>query len=216
MDEARRAAWKAAIAKRRRDEDVPAEEHYALLLPGMLGVKGPEEEALLFLRYWLHGRNIDALPWLGSAIAHHWFWLREWDQSWGRLNRAEKALHDYIAADDYDHWTALNEIAVRLHEKHEIFPDALADWAADVHRRLRDGTFKPPAKKPAHKGGPPYAQEDRNGVYFEADSWLKHYGMSKSEGRVHVIAEYIGDDESVIRKGLTRWRKGDWRRAPWP
>ena len=37
MDEKRRAAWKAAIAKRERGEEVPPEEHCALLRDGMFG-----------------------------------------------------------------------------------------------------------------------------------------------------------------------------------
>ena len=63
MDERRRAAWKAAIAKRQRGEEV--EEHYSLLRDGMFSAGNAadiRQEALLFLRYWLHGLNIDSSP----------------------------------------------------------------------------------------------------------------------------------------------------------
>ena len=218
MDEEHRAAWKAAIAKRNRGEEVSLDEHYALLREGMFeGELTPAvmEEAVLFLRYWLHGLNIDPISWLGTAIANHWFGLRDWDRQWGR-NRADQTLRSYIAAKDYDHWAALNEIAARLHRDGESFPDALTDWAAEVHLRLRDGALKPPAKERGDRGRPPYANEDRNGVFFMADNWLEHFGMNKSADRIHVIARCIGDDESVVAKGLARWRRGNWRRAPWP
>ena len=121
-------------------------------------------------------------------------------------------LDGYVEVDDYDHWVALNEIAARLHRAREPFPEALADWAAEVHEEKR----RPPAKERGHRGEPPYAREDRNGVFFMADDWLKHFGLESPDDRVNVISRYIGDDETVVRKGLTRWRNKKWRRAPWP
>ena len=210
MDEKRRAAWKAAIAKRKRGEEVPPEEHDALLRDGMFGEGNRaeiQEEALLFLRYWVHGLNIDPLPWLGKAIAHAWFQRRRRD-----ANRADEELSNFVAADDFDHWTALNLIAARLHRDRERFPDALAEWAAELH----EGKHKRPPRERGDRGGPPYAQEDRNRVYYMADIWLQHYAMTRADDRIEVIARYIGDDGSVVRKGLTRWRNPEWRRAPWP
>ena len=218
MDEGRRVAWEAAIEKLRRREEVSPEEHCDLLREGMFeGVATPDvfEEADLFLDYWLHHLSIDPLPWFGEIIARSWFRLREWDGEWGS-KRAETALRDYVAADDFDHWAALNLIATRLHREHELFPDTLADWAANIHRSLSDGTLKPPKKEQGHEGQPPYTNEDRNGVFFMADDWLKHYGMTRANDRIDVIARYTGDDESVVSKGLTRARNNGWRRAPWP
>lgn len=66
--EKRRAAWESAIAKRKRGEDVPEDEHYALLREGMFnGEATPTvlEEADLFLRYWCGG--MDHRPFLGSV-----------------------------------------------------------------------------------------------------------------------------------------------------
>ena len=218
MTPERRAAWEAAIAKQECDEEVPLEEHCALLREGMLaGAANADvrEEADYFLRYWCREMNRDPLPWLGPVIAHHWFEMREWDRRWVS-NRAEKALRDYIAADDFEHWAALNKIAARLHTEREPFPDALAEWAADVHRHLCDGTLKAPAKERGNKGQPPYANEDRNNVYAMADNWLEHFGMSLAGNRIAAIAGFAETDEDIVRKGLKRWRSDNWRRAPWP
>ena len=217
----RREAWDAAIAKLARHEDVTLEEHSALLREGMLGDQNKDvaEEAQLFLTYWFRHRRADPIPWLGPAIANSWFSLRDWDRQWtqrGRRRLSEPTLREYIAADDFDHWIALNEIAARLHENRERFPSALAVWSADVHRQICDGTFKPPAKERANRGQPPYAHEDRNRLYDSADNWLEHYGMEKPEDRIHTISDYTGDSDDVVRKGLKRWREQKNRRAPWP
>ena len=142
-----------------------------------------------------------------NDIAHAWFQRRRRD-----ANRADEELSNFVAADDFDHWTALNLIAARLHRDRERFPDALAEWAAELH----EGKHKPPPRERGDRGGPPYAQEDRNRVYYMADIWLQHYAMTRADDRIEVIARYIGDDGSVVRKGLTRWRNPEWRRAPWP
>ena len=213
VDEARRAAWKAAIAKQRGGEDVPPEDHYALLRSGMFaGEATPDilEEAALFLRYWIGSPDIETLPWFGKIIADHWFQQRDWDRKWAR-NRTDALLQEYIAADDLDHWTALNNIAAMLHRARDPFPHTLADWAADVH----DGKLDPPRKERSHKGDPPYAQQERNAVFAAANDWLKHFGMERAGDRIGVIAEYTGHGESVVSKGLTRHRTDGWRRAPW-
>ena len=212
MDERRRAAWEAAIGQRDRGEDVPPEEHYALLRDGMF--KGSEidaaEEAALFLRYWCDALSRDPLPWFGEIIAHRWFLLRERDPQWGR-SRADAALREYIAAHDFDHWTALNLIAARLHRQREAFPDALVDWAVEVY----EGKREPPDKEKGNRGEPPYRHEERNGIYWMADHWLEHLGMARAKDRLAAIAGYVGADEEVVRKGLKRWHDDRWRRAPW-
>ena len=224
MDEKRLAAWQAAIAKRRQGEEVPLEEHYALLREGMFkGEPTPDvmEEADYFLRYWCGGLNRDSIRWLGPVLADCWFGLRDWDREWdskipGRTaNRAQEALRKYIESNDYDHWVALNAIAARLHRERERFPDILADWAAECH----EGRSKQPAKERGNKGEPPYAQEDRNRVFAMADDWLEHFGMAHVQDRRAAIAGFANRDdvdEEVVRKGLKRWRDTQWRRAPWP
>ena len=209
MDEKRRDAWEAAITKKRRGEDVSLEEHCALLREEMFSEGNKvdiNDEADFFLDYWLYGIRDDPIPWLGETIPHVWFQLRHRD-----VKRSDEALRDFVAADDFDHWTALNLIAARLHRTRQPFPDALADWAAELHEDKR----KPPPKERGHEGGPPYAQEDRNRLYYMADDWLRYYGMTRADDRVCAIHRYTGDDAAVIQKGLTRWRQKTWRRAPW-
>ena len=222
MDKKRRAAWEAAIAKLDRGEQVPAEEHYALLRKDMFkGVSKVEanDEAALFLRYWLHpyGKPQDwtNLPWFGEALAFHWFQLCDWDRKWGS-NRADTMLRDYVQATDFDHWTALNIIVARLHRERQPFPPALADWAADLHTNLLEDEFKRPGRGPSNRREPPYAREDRNRVFDTADLWLEHFGMTKAVDRLAAIGEYTGVEEDTIRKGIERSRKKGWRRAPWP
>ncbi len=218
MDRKRRAAWESAIAKRKRGETVPEDEHYALLRDGMFdGEATPavREEADLFLRYWCGGLfNAEPLPWLGPALADYWFRLRdEWGAEWGP-RRADAVLHKYIAAaDDFDHWTALNLIAARMHRSREPFPEALADWAARFHEGKHQ---KPPVKERGNRGEPPYALEERNRLYAMADHYLGRFGMARAVDRLAAISGFTEDDEAVVRKGLKRWGGGDWRRAPWP
>ena len=215
MDRKRRAAWESALAKLDRDERVPPEEGDALSQEGMFnGVKKADaaEEANLFLRYLLHGQNRSPLPWFGTFLARHWLWLHKTDKRLGR-SRAETAMRHYIAADDFDHWTALNLIAARLHRDRQQFPEALADWAADLH----EGThLTPPPKEKSNAGEPPYVHEYRNGSYAMADECLERFGMTSAADRHAAIAGFTGDDEDVVRKGLKRWRDLSWRRAPWP
>ena len=214
MDEHRRKAWEEAIAKLDRGETVPEEDHSALLRENMF--KGDDkvaiyEEANLFLRYWYHANSIKPIPWLGEPIANYWFRIRDLDRQSGK-NRAEKALRKNIDKNDFDHWTALNTICARLHRERQPFPDILADWAAELHEGKRE---RPPKEK-GDQGRPPYAHEDRNRVYANASDWLKYYGMAKAEDRIGVIAHWSDVDETVVLKGLTRWRKRKWRPAPWP
>ena len=215
MDETRRAAWKTAIAKQGRDEEVLPEDHYALLREGMFaGEATPDvlEEAKLFLRYWIGTPDVEPLPWFGKIIANHWFRERDWDQQWNR-SRADALLQRYIAADDFDHWTALNIIAARLHRAREPFPESLADWAAEVH----EGKRGQPPKERGNEGNPPYSTEDRYAAFEAADHWLQHFGMKRRADRNDVIAQHFGFEPDAVSRGLSRWRRrGDKRRAPWP
>ena len=158
MEEGRKAAWEGAIATLDQGSEVPPEDHYALLLEDMfkgLAYLDCAEEADFFLRYWFHAHDLSHIPWLGETIANHWFWLRDWDRKWGR-NRADKALRNYIAATDkdFDHWTALNTIASRLHRERQPFPDALADWAAELHEGKHDKPKKPRGRSPGRQQEP--------------------------------------------------------------
>ena len=243
MHRKRRAAWEAAITKLDRraereaaiaeldweaqsktyaklnrkvangmlEDPITPEEHYDLLREGMLAGPDCVDEAALFLRYWFHGLNLEPLTWLGEIIAASWFHLRDWDREWGS-DRAGEALRDYIAAEDFDHWKALNIIAARLHRQREALPDALGAWAAEFH----EGKRPQPPKRQGNRGEPPYAHEERNGVFFMADHWLEHYGMSCATDRLAAIAAFAKVDEDVVRKGLKRWRDSGWPRAPWP
>ena len=218
MDRKRRAAWESAIAKRERGEDVPEDEHYALLREGMFdGEATPDVqgEADLFLRYWCGEMDTRPLPWLGQVLADHWFRLRdEWGARWGP-RRADAILQEYInAAGDFDHWQALSLIAARLHRAREPFPDVLADWAASVHEGR-----EAPKREQAHMGNPPYALEERNRFFAMADHYLERFGMTHAKDRLAVIAGFFDTDdigEDVVRKGLKRHRDDTWRRAPWP
>ena len=194
MDEKRKAAWKSVIAKRDRSEEVSLEEHHALLREGMFSVESKadaQEEAILFLDYFLCPLDTGPLPWLGEALAHRWFEFRDWDRMWNEMcpereqNYTDKLLREYVAVNDFDHWTALNLIAARLHHERQQFPDALADWAAELHEGK-----EAPKKEKGNKGEPPYAREERNRVYFMADHWLKHFGMSRAADRLAAIAAF--------------------------
>ena len=85
VNEERRAAWRAAITKQLRGEEVAPDDHRTLLREGMFDVANiarAQEEALLFLEYFFWGLNIDPLHWLGEIIADQWFHLPDWDRQW--------------------------------------------------------------------------------------------------------------------------------------
>ena len=74
MDAQRRAAWKAALEKRKAGRavwEMPAGVHAALLRPGLFEGLGPvaaHEEADFVVRYWLHGFDWSLIAPRGS---HH-------------------------------------------------------------------------------------------------------------------------------------------------
>ena len=80
-------AWAAAFAKLKTGlqvGDLPPEEHYALLRPGLfegMDEVTAQEEAEWVVRYWLHGRDLSSIAPRGPAIAKNWgvvapLWLR--------------------------------------------------------------------------------------------------------------------------------------------
>ena len=75
MDMPRRAAWAAAFKKLNaglKVWEMPAEEHAALLRPGLfegLDEVAAHEEAAYVVRYWLHGFDRSLIPPRGPTIA---------------------------------------------------------------------------------------------------------------------------------------------------
>ena len=118
MDSEREEAWASAVAKLRRGEEVPRQEHYALLRKGMfeeLNKADAEQEARCVVRYLLSAEDLTPIPWRGTTEADNWFYLGE---DWGEERQAEK-LRNMIAASecDPDYWNAVNLIAARHHEE---------------------------------------------------------------------------------------------------
>ena len=78
MDKPRRAAWAAAFKKLNaglKVWEMPAEEHAALLRPGLfegLGAVAAQEEAACVVRYWLHGFDWSLIAPRGPTIAAQW------------------------------------------------------------------------------------------------------------------------------------------------
>ena len=75
MDKPRRAAWAAAFKKLNAGLEVwemPAEEHAALLRPGLfegLDEVAAQEEAACVVRYWLHEFDWSPIPPRGPTMA---------------------------------------------------------------------------------------------------------------------------------------------------
>ena len=78
MDAPRRAAWAAAFKKLNAGLEVwemPAEEHAALLRPGLfegLDEVAAQAEAAYVVHYWLHGFDWSPIAPRGPTIAAHW------------------------------------------------------------------------------------------------------------------------------------------------
>ena len=211
MDKERSAAWKSAIAKLDEGEEVPSEDHYALLRKDMLkeGSKGDtNKEAYYFLRYWLHGIDLSPAEYRGEGIGAQWFFLGDWDREYG-TNRSDEALQNYIKASEYDfdYYFALHTISSRLHKEPRQFPELLSNWAAEQHEKLCEETHKPPSRDIASKGQPRYAFEDRDLQLFSADSWLEYFGMKLKIDRLAAIAGRAKLDEDVVRKAIQKGRE---------
>ena len=157
MDAQRRAAWKAALEKRKAGRavwEMPAGVHAALLRPGLFEGLGPvaaQEEADFVVRYWLHGFDGSLIAPRGPTIAAQWHSIEpEFDP-----HRAAEALRNYIKASrhDPDYREALDRIAVWHLKQRLPFPAPLAAWAIQLHR----GELKIPSQHRGDQGRPAYA-----------------------------------------------------------
>ena len=105
--------------------------------------------------------------------------FRDWCAETGKpLEIAEAALAHTVGG-----WTALNHIAIRLHEERRWWPAALADWDIAVRRGIRSK----PSQPRGNKGQPHYAKDSRNVWITYAFSVLVSLGLGKMEG-YYVIA----------------------------
>ena len=202
MDAQRRAAWKAALEKRKAGREVwemPAEEHAALLRPGLfedLDAVAAQEEADFVVRYWLHGFDWSPIAPRGPTIADEWHSI---EPTFG-AHRAEEALRNYIQADEHDpdYREALDRIAVWYHEQGRPFPAPLADWA--IQRHL--GELTTPPKPRGDQGRPAYAQANRNLAIAEVFNLLGYLGLHGKLVRCSAIAEELKCTEDAVRKAL--------------
>ena len=171
---------------------------HALLLPDVLK-KGHEatdtdrididQEAKNVLRIVLHGARLSPITWRGPRIGHLWFSI---GPNWGE-HRATQALRNYIDASSYDpdYWEAVMVIRNRLIEEGQPLPSRLSNWFQDVE----EGRRKAPLKT---RGGPPYANENRNSRIAYAESVLRYLGMTR-EDALWVITRVIRKDASRTR-----------------
>ncbi len=213
--------WESTLAKQERGEDVPVEEHNALLSRDLfkgLTEAEAQEEADYVVRYLLHGFDMSTIPWRGSREAENWFAMRSWGEGngegwdWGEERQAEK-LRNMVEASarDPDYWEALNLIAARLHEEGQPFPAPLAKWAAEVHRGERTA----PPKPQAHKGQPPYANDNRNATLAYVFSVLLYLGLPKMMGYT-AVAEACDIEERTVMDAIKKAGEQDGRLpAPW-
>ena len=215
MDAPRRAAWAAAFKKRNAGLEMwemPAEEHAALLRPGLfegLGAAAAQEEAACVVRYWLHGFDWSPIAPRGPTIAAHWLGL----ESGFGAHRAE-ALRNYIPAseDDPDYREALDRIAAWHHDQGRLFPDPLAAWASQRHR----GELPTPPKPRGDHGRPAYAQANRNLAISEVFHLLGYLGLHRQDVRCSVIGAAFGCLEDAVRKAIgTHARSTGKLPAPW-
>ena len=202
MDKQRRAAWDAAFKKLDAGLalwDMRAEEHEALLRPGLFEDLGPvatQEEADFVVRYWLHGFDRSPIAPRGPAIADDW----PLSESTFGAQRAEEALRNYIQASrhDRDYREALDCIAVWYHKQRRPFPAPLAEWAIQLHR----GKLTIPPKPQGDQGRPAYAQANRNFAMAAAFHLLGYLGMRKKLVRYSAIGAEFKCSEDTVRKAL--------------
>ena len=177
MDEQRRAAWNAALKKRKAGWevwDMPAEAHAALLRPGLfedLDAVAAQEEADFVVRYWLHGFDWSPIAPRGPTIAAQWPRIKRTFDA----QRAEEALRNYIQAseDDLDYREVLDRIAVGYHAQGRPFPVPLAAWDIECHLKPRPT----PPKPRGDQGRPAYAQANRNVAIDEVFHLLGFLGL---------------------------------------
>ena len=217
MDKQRRAAWAAAFKQLKAGVKVwemPAEEHEALLRPGLfesLDAVAAQEEAACVVNYWLYKFDWSPIAPRGPTTAAEWPRL---EATFG-AQRAEEALRNYIQASRYDpdYREALNGIAVWHHEQGRLFPAPLAAWAIQCYR----GERPTPPKPRGDHGRPAYAQANRNLAMAEVFHLLGYLGLHKKSVRYSAIAEAFDEcSEDTVRKALKThacWT-GELRR-PW-
>ena len=208
MDKQRRAAWDAAFEKLDAGLPVwemPAEEHEALLCPGLFKGLGPvatPDEADFVVRYWLHGFDWSPIPPRGPAIADDWPLI---ESTFG-AQRAEEALRNYIQASEHDrdYREALDCIAVWYHEQRRAFPAPLAEWAIQRHM----GQLKTLRKPRGDQGRPAYAQANRNVAMAATFHLLGYLGLHGKSVRRSAIGAVLECSEDAVRKALkvhARW-----------
>ena len=216
MDTPRRAAWAAAFKKLNaglKVWEMPAEEHAALLRPGLfkdLDAAAVQEEADYVVRYWLHGFDWSLIAPRGPTIAANWPRI---EPTFGP-ERAEEALRNYIPAseDDPDYREALDGLAVWHHEQGRPFPAPLAAWA--IQRHL--GQLPTPPQPRGDQGRPAYAQANRKLAIAEVFHLLGCLGLRNKNVRYSVIGEAVGCTEDAVRKALaTDARSTGKLPAPW-
>ena len=177
MDKPRRAAWAAAFKKLNaglKVWEMPAEEHAALLRPGLfegLDEVAAQEEAACVLGYWLHEFDWSPIPPRGPTIAADWPSI---ESKFG-AQHADEALRNYIPASRYDpdYREALHGIAVWHHEQGRLLPAPLAAWASQCYR----GELPTPPKPRGDHGRPAYAQVNRNRAIAEVFHLLGYLGL---------------------------------------
>ena len=209
MDEPRRAAWAAAFKKLNaglKVWEMPAEEHAALLRPGLfegLDEVAAQEEAACVLGYWLHEFDWSPIPPRGPTIAANWPSIEsEFD-----AQHADEALRNYIQASRYDpdYREALDRIAAGYHDQPRLFPPPLDAWASQCYR----GERPTPPKPRGDHGRPAYAQANRNLAMAEVFHLLGYLGLHGKLVRYNAIGLAFGEcDEATARKALKTHARG--------
>ena len=187
----RRAAWDKLLAKVRDDNTNNAEFqalHCALLLPGLLKKRRGATEADSVLYYLAQRFDLSPITQRGPAVGESWFAV---GRTFGE-HRANEVLRNYLEASlhDPDAWDALHVIETRLHRERQPFPNVLADWRCAVNADRQ--------APPRHRGGPPYANQNRDLWISYAASVLRFLGMTRDDA-FDAIALAINKDESRTR-----------------
>ena len=212
MNEERTAQWMRVIRKARRGEPVSPQEHRALVHEGLfrgLDEAAAEEEARYVVRYVLSVADLSDIPPRGPLEAENWFAMRD---EWGAARQTEK-LRNMIAASrhNFDYWTALNHIAIRIQEERRWWPAMLADWDIAVRR----GTRSKPAQPRGSHGLPHYAKDARNLWIAYAFSVLHHLGLRKMAA-YYVIADELDKSENAVIDAIHSAKTWEPRLpAPW-